>query len=53
MCEGFGEASPETLTKFKKGTAATFYLYDRPGNGYPLKISLDGFGKALEELSKQ
>ncbi len=52
MCEGFGEASPETLAKFKKGTKATFYLYDRPGNGYPMNISLEGFGAALGELDK-
>jgi invasion protein IalB len=52
MCEGFGEASPETLAKFKKGTAATFYLYDRPGNGYPMKVSLEGFGAALANLDK-
>ncbi len=52
MCEAFGEASPETLAKFKKGTAATFYLYDRPGNGYPMKISLEGFGAALTNLDK-
>jgi invasion protein IalB len=52
MCEGFGEASPETLAKFKKGTNATFYLYDRPGNGYPMKISLEGFGAALSALDK-
>jgi invasion protein IalB len=52
MCEGFGEASPETLAKFKKGSDATFYLYDRPGNGYPMKISLEGFGAALASLDK-
>lgn len=52
MCEGFGEASPETLAKFKKGTDATFYLYDRPGNGYPMKISLEGFGAAMAALDK-
>jgi invasion protein IalB len=52
MCEGFGEASAETLAKFKKGGTATFYLYDRPGNGYPMNISLEGFGAALAELSK-
>jgi invasion protein IalB len=52
MCEGFGEASPETLNKFKKGTSAVFYLYDRPGNGYPMKISLEGFGAALAALDK-
>ncbi len=52
VCEGFGEASPESLTKFMKGGEAVFYLYDRPGNGFPLKISLKGFAKALAELDK-
>jgi invasion protein IalB len=52
MCEGFGEAGADTLAKFKKGTDATFYLYDRPGNGYPMKISLEGFGAALAALDK-
>lgn len=52
ICEAMGEASPESLGRFKKGGAATFYLYDRPGNGYPLKISLEGFAKALAELDK-
>lgn len=52
MCEAFGEASPETLAKFKKGGAAVFFLYDRPGNGYPMKLSLEGFGAALGELDK-
>jgi invasion protein IalB len=52
LCEAFGEASPESLNKFKKGTNAVFYLYDRPGNGYPLKLSLEGFGAALAELDK-
>ena len=52
ICEGFGEASPESLKKFEKGGKATFYLYDKPGNGYPLEISLDGFAAALKELVK-
>lgn len=52
ICEAMGEASPESLAKFKKGTDATFFLYDRPGNGYPLKISLEGFAAALGELDK-
>jgi invasion protein IalB len=52
ICEAMGEMSGETLTKFKKGNSSNFYLYDRPGNGYPIKISLEGFGKALEELDK-
>lgn len=52
ICEAMGEMSADTLSKFKKGGTSNFYLYDRPGNGYPIKISLDGFGAALEELDK-
>ncbi len=52
FCEAFGEASPESLAKFTKGNDAIFYLYDRPGNGYPMKISLEGFAAALTELDK-
>jgi invasion protein IalB len=52
ICEAMGEMSPDTLTKFKKGTASNFYLYDRPGNGYPIKISLEGFAAALTALDK-
>jgi invasion protein IalB len=51
-CEGLGEASPESLKKFMKGNSAIFYIYDRPGNGYPLKFNLEGFAKALAELDK-
>jgi invasion protein IalB len=53
LCEALGEPSPESLKKFLKGSDSIFYLYDRPGNGYPLKISLAGFAAALEELDKQ
>ncbi len=51
-CEGFGEASPASLKKFMKGKVATFYIYDRPGNGYPIKISLEGFAEGLTDLAK-
>jgi invasion protein IalB len=51
-CEGFGEASDATLKKFMKGKVATFYIYDRPGNGYPIKIPLSGFGEGLAALAK-
>jgi invasion protein IalB len=51
-CEGFGEASDTTMKKFMKGQAATFYIYDRPGNGYPLKVSLEGFAQAIADLDK-
>jgi invasion protein IalB len=52
VCEAMGEMSPDTLTKFRKGGASIFYLYDRPGNGYPIKVSLEGFAAALGELDK-
>ncbi len=53
VCEAFGEASPDTMKKFSKGSNATFYLYDRPGNGFPMKISLEGFAAGLGTLDKQ
>ncbi len=52
-CEGFGEMSDVTVKKFSKGKVATFYIYDRPGNGYPIAIPLDGFGEGLADLGKQ
>jgi invasion protein IalB len=52
-CEGFGEMSEATVKKFSKGKMATFYIYDRPGNGYPIAIPLSGFGEALASLAKQ
>jgi invasion protein IalB len=52
-CEGFGEMSEVTVKKFSKGKVATFYIYDRPGNGYPIAISLEGFGEGLADLAKQ
>jgi invasion protein IalB len=52
-CEGFGEASAPTLKKFLKGKVATFYIYDRPGNGYPIKMPLQGFAEGLADLAKQ
>ena len=51
-CEGFGEASDTTLKKFMKGKAVTFYVYDRPGNGFPIKVPLTGFADGLAVLTK-
>ena len=51
-CEGFGEASDTTMKKFMKGQLATFYIYDRPGNGYPLKVELEGFAQGIAQLDK-
>jgi invasion protein IalB len=52
MCLARAETSAETLDKFKKGTVANFFIYAGPGAGVPLKISLKGFGKALEALDQ-
>jgi invasion protein IalB len=52
VCLARAETSPETLDKFKKGTVANFFIYAGPGAGVPLKISLKGFGKALEALDQ-
>ena len=51
-CDAFGEASDVTLKKFAKGKQITFYIYDRPGNGYPIKFPLSGFVESLADLDK-
>jgi invasion protein IalB len=52
-CEAFGEPSDATMKKFLKGKQATFYIYDRPGNGYPIKFALSGFAEGVADLDKQ
>ncbi len=52
ICEAFAEVSPESLVKLKKGTTANFIIYEAPGLGIPMKISLDGFSAALDNLNK-
>ena len=51
ICEAFAEITPESLAKMKKGTAANFIIYEAPGLGIPLKVSLEGFSAALENLN--
>ena len=51
ICEALAEASVDTLAKMKKGTAANFIVYEAPGLGIPLKISLEGFSAALDNLN--
>lgn len=51
-CVAFAEASQETLDKLKKGGAANFIVYEAPGLGIPVKISLEGFSASLDELAK-
>ena len=38
------------LEKLRKGTAANFIIYQAPGLGMPMKISLNGFSAAFAEL---
>lgn len=52
ICLARAEASPETLDKLKKGNVANFIIWEGPGAGMPMKISLKGFGKALEALDQ-
>ncbi len=51
ICIAFAEAQPETLDKLRKGTAANFIIYEAPGLGLPMKISLSGFSAAFEALN--
>jgi invasion protein IalB len=52
ICLARAEASPETLDKLRKGNIANFIIWEGPGAGMPMKISLKGFGKALEALDQ-
>lgn len=52
ICVAFGEAGTQTLDKFRKGNAANFIIYEAPGIGMPIKISLNGFAAAYTALGK-
>jgi invasion protein IalB len=52
FCMALAEATPDTLGKMKKGKGANFIIYEAPGVGLPMPISLKGFGDALGELDK-
>lgn len=52
VCMAFAEASPETVTKLKKGKEANFIIYEAPGIGLPMRLSLNGFSAAMSELDK-
>jgi invasion protein IalB len=52
VCMAFAEASPETLGKMKKGNEANFIIYEAPGIGLPMKMSLEGFSASLAALEK-
>jgi invasion protein IalB len=52
VCMAFAEASAETLGKMKKGSEANFIIYEAPGIGLPMKMSLEGFSASLAALEK-
>ncbi|PZF75781.1 hypothetical protein DK847_16275 [Aestuariivirga litoralis] len=52
ICMAFAEASADTLGKMKKGKAANFIIYEAPGIGLPMKLSLEGFSASLAALDK-
>ena len=52
VCMAFAEASPDTLSKLKKGKLANFIIYEAPGIGLPMKLSLEGFSASLAALDK-
>jgi invasion protein IalB len=52
VCIAFAEASSDTLDKMRKGSAANFIIYEAPGLGLPMKISLSGFSAAYGNLDK-
>ncbi len=52
VCVAFAEARPDTLKKLKAGAKATFTVYEAPGLGVPMNISLKGFTAGLEALDK-
>ena len=52
VCMAFAEASADTLSKLKKGKLANFIIYEAPGIGLPMKLSLSGFSASLAALEK-
>lgn len=50
VCVAFAEASPKTLEKLKKGGKAKFLIYEAPGLGISVDLSLKGFTAALNNL---
>lgn len=52
VCMAFAEASADTVSKLKKGKQANFIIYEAPGIGLPMKLSLEGFSASLAALDK-
>lgn len=51
-CIAVAEASPPTLEKMKAGGVANFIIYEGPGAGMAMELSLKGFTAALGELNQ-
>lgn len=49
-CIAFAEASPPTLDKMRKGGKAKFIIYEAPGLGMSLELSLKGFTAGWKNL---
>ncbi|MEM8687102.1 MAG: invasion associated locus B family protein [Pseudomonadota bacterium] len=52
ICTAFAETTDETLGKMRKGANANFIIYEAPGVGLTLPISLQGFTAAFNDLKK-
>ena len=52
VCIAFAEASAPTLDKMKKGAKANFIIYEAPGIGMSMELSLKGFTAALNNLEQ-
>ena len=52
VCIAFAEASKPTLEKMRKGAKANFIIYEAPGLGMNLELSLKGFTAALKNLNE-
>ncbi len=52
FCLAFSEIVPTTLEKLQKGTSANFIIYEAPGVGVPLAVSLKGFTAAYDNLDQ-
>jgi invasion protein IalB len=50
VCIAFAEAQAPTLEKMRKGSNANFIIYEAPGIGVPMTISLSGFSAAYSAL---
>jgi invasion protein IalB len=52
VCIANAEASAPTLDKLEKGSKANFIIYEAPGLGITMQLSLKGFTAGLDALSK-